>query len=398
MRKTLSNLFWPFLSGLAGTVFYAAGTFLWNNAPSSDDPRAVVGSFFTYIAASFWAMAILLLLALLLKRLSYRTADQMSGSGPPLLMRQPSVSGRTFHISIVIGIVFTITIVTTGLIVIQRFIDWEVLKGASPTMVSLADEAGMSPKGKLAFLRTHPQFVSDTQMEAACASNTAANNSNGFIEQGCFVPTENRIYIRKMPSDLHNLEISTAAYEMLHPVYLSLHRSSRGSALDAAIESNFAKIHDTNLDAQVANFAKTEPGARDLELFSLLATGYSHISSDLAVYYAPYFDNIGATLAANNQVFQLFKTDQEQLNQLQAQIKRYDSLANAAYGTSVRWAHAGDQSKDDFYYISYKQYIAQENMAVGQYNQLLQVYNALATEYNGIQPVQRIQPTQAISQ
>ena len=399
MKKISTNLFWVFSAALVGGAFYVAGTFLWNNAPSTDDPEALASTFFTYIAVSFWAIAVLGLLWVFIKgifRPDPHVAQAVTAQGGET---SASSSRRLLGRSaIVLGLILAITLGTIGLVELQHFLDWRTVTTADPAMAALADQAGMSQKGRLAFLRTHPQLVSDAQMQAACASNTAANNSNGFIEQGCFVPTENRIYIRKMPTDLHNLEISTAAYEMLHPVYLSLHRSSRAAALDGAIEANFTALHDANLNAQVANFAKTEPGARDLELFSLLATGYSNLSTDLAAYYAPYFDNIGATVSANNHVLQLFRADQAQLNQLQVQIKHYDDLANSTYAASVRWANLGNQAKDDYYYNLYKQYISQENTAVGQYNQLLQVYNALATEYDGTQPVQKIQPTQTATQ
>lgn len=273
-----------------------------------------------------------------------------------------------------------------------------VLSHADPTMVALTQEAGMSRRGELVFLRAQPQLVSDSQMSTLCAQNTAANNSNGFIEQGCYVPTTNRIYLRHMPGNLHSLTVSTASYEMLHPVYLALHHGSQGTALDQAIEANFAAINDANLRSQVSNFAKTEPGARDLELFSLLGTGYSNLTPALSRYYAPYFTNLGATVASNQHVIQLFQSDQAQLAQLDVQIKRYDTLASVAYATSVRWAESGNQSEDDYYYHLYGQYLGQENTYITQYNQLLESYNALVTEYDGTQPVQQINPAQQQSQ
>jgi len=270
------------------------------------------------------------------------------------------------------------------------------LSHADPAMAALADEAGMSRAGKLVFLRAHPQLVSDSQMQAACSQNTAANNSNGFIEQGCYVTDTHRIFLRKMPDSLHKLEVSTAAYEMLHPVYISvsvLHKT----AVDQAIETSYNRVKDADLEAQVANFAKTEPGARDLELFSLLATGYTGLSSDLAQYYAPYFDNLGASVAANNQVKQLFKQSESQLQTIKAQIDEYDRLARNAYSASVVRARAGDQAGDDYYYNQYRQYLDQENAAINQYNTVLGSYNALVTEYNGSQPVSQINQAQTQS-
>jgi hypothetical protein len=278
--------------------------------------------------------------------------------------------------------------------VVHAVLDNYTLSHASPDMVALADQAGMSRAGKLVFLRTNPELVSDSAMQAACAENTAANNSNGFIEQGCYITGTHRIYLRRMPENLHALEISTAVYEMLHPVYVSL-TSAHKSAVDQAIEANYNRVKDADLEAQVANFAKTEPGARDLELFSLLATEYSGLSEDLTQYYAPYFDNLTTSKQANSQVKQLFKQSEAQLAQVKGQIDQYDKLARNAYATSVARAHAGDQAGDDYYYNLYRQYVSQENATIDQYNGVLSSYNALVTEYNGSQPVSQINPAKA---
>lgn len=286
----------------------------------------------------------------------------------------------------------------TAALAIGPISDSLTLAHADPAMVALAGQAGMSRKGELVFLRTQPQLVSDSEMQTVCADNTAANNSNGFIEQGCFDPSANRIYIRRMPADLQKLEASTAAYEMLHPVYLSIHDSKRGAALDQVIEMNYRSINDPQLQAQVANFAKTEPGARDLELFSLLGTGYTNLTNELAGYYMPYFSDISATVTANQQVSQLFKDDKAKLGELKGQIDHYHELADGAYAASVRWAHAGSQYWDDYYYAIYRQDVDQENATVNQYNQFLVTYNTLVTEYNGTQPVQQLHPASAQTQ
>lgn len=267
----------------------------------------------------------------------------------------------------------------------QPIADNITLSVADPVMVQLSQDAGMSRKGELLFLRTSPELVSDDQMKSSCASNTAANNSNGFIEQGCYDTSTNRIYIRKMPDDLYNLEVATAAYEMLHPAYISLAGTSQSSELNSDIEENYTAINDSYLNGQVSNFEKTEPGAKDLELFSLLGTGYSGLSSSLASFYAPYFDNIQKSVNANNQVLQLFSNDESQLSALDKKIKQYNSWANTAYQNSVDWAYAGDQYETDYNYNIYKQDIDSENSDIDQYNTILDQYNYLVSEYNGSQ-------------
>lgn len=279
--------------------------------------------------------------------------------------------------------------------------DYLTIAGANPTMVKLAHDASMSREGELVFLRADPQLVSSSQLSQECPA--AQTNNDGFIEQGCYVPnqsdpTTGNIYLLKMPSALYNVEVTTAAYEMLHPVYFSLTQDSgAGSSLNQSIENNFNTLKDANLTAQVGNFAKTEPGARDNELFSILGTEYSDLSSDLAAYYSPYFSNIGTDVSLNNQINQLFQNDQSQLTQLQNTINTDNSDANTAYKDSVGWANEGNEYEDNYNYNIYSQDIDNANSTIDQYNQLLTQYEVLVDQFNG-QPFSQDTPTQTQTQ
>jgi hypothetical protein len=313
-------------------------------------------------------------------------------------------------------VVIIVVCVVLGIVIFwNQLTDWYVIATGNPTIVKLAQEADMTTRGEVLFLQMDPELVSDSDMETDCSSNAAANNSNGFIEQGCYIPNQNdpttgKIYLREMPSDYHNLEVVTAAYELLHPVYASLVQSGQETPLNASIESNFKSNEDSNLDTQVANFAKTEPQARDDELFSLLGTEYPGISSDLLSYYSPYFgDSLETVSTLNSQIFTAYNNDQSQLTQLQTTITNDDNTANqalsdanTAYYDSTTWADVGNQAEDtrnyDIYvqdFNIYKNDIADENDTIDQYNALIDKTNTLITEYTGTQPVNQAQGVQA---
>ena len=255
----------------------------------------------------------------------------------------------------------------------------------------------MSKTGELLFLRSKPQFVSDLQMRKYCSGNAAANNKNGFIEQGCYVPNSSNssrgnIYIREMPANLYDQEIVTAAYEMLHTVFFKI--GIQNSSLVQAVEANYANLHNNVLTSQVNNFAITEPGYRDLELFSLLGTEFSTVTPTLANYYAPYFTNRSLTVNSYSSVTSTFQNEQNQLAQLKVNIAQEDSSANKAYADSLAWANVGNAYEDSYNYNIYKNYIAQENASISQYNQLSVEYNTLVTQYNGTQPVSTLSQVQ----
>jgi len=282
-------------------------------------------------------------------------------------------------------LVFSVVILA---IIYQPIANQLTIWGADPVMVTLAQQASMSREGELLFLRANPQLDSDSQMKSDCPSN------DGFIEQGCYNPQTNRIYIREMPRNLYNVEIVTAAHEMLHIVYIEL-SSSGDASLNQAIESNYSSINDPELNTQVANYAKIEPGAKDIELFSLLGTEHSNISDGLSNYYVPYFTNINIVVAYNTQILNTFKNYESQLNELKKRIDSYTNAAKIAYSNSVSWARVGNARQNDYNYNIYVADVNAANKAVDQYNQLLESYNKLVTEYNGTPPVAQIPSTQA---
>ena len=181
---------------------------------------------------------------------------------------------------------------------------------------------------------------------------------------------------------------------MLHPVYESI-VSSGDTRLNSIIEAEY-KSHsgDSSLKALVKAFAKTEPGARDEELFSIFGVNYSDISTDLYNYYMPYFADRNLTTAADNQVDELFRSYSSQLKQLKATIKHDHDLANTAYYDSLSWANVGNQYETNYNYNIYRNDINLENEAVNQFNQILDNYNTLVEQYNGTQPISPISNAQ----
>jgi hypothetical protein len=278
--------------------------------------------------------------------------------------------------------------------------DYFTIRDANPAMVKLAQQAGMSRQGEVLFLRTNPQIDSDTQFPNDCS--TASSNSNGESVLGCYVSSTNRIYILQMPNDLYDEEVSTAAYEMLHPVYDDLLQSGSNN-VNQAIESAYSAVESDpssctdDISSMVGVFAKTEPGARDNELFSLLGTECDNLPSDLLSYYSPYFANIYDDVADNQQVSDLLQNDLTQINQLNTTINQLNSkIATDLYDTES-WDGI-NESEFNYDYNIYSQNIDTANNDIDQYNQLVNQYNSVNIALNGGQPVSQIQNVQSQSQ
>jgi len=295
----------------------------------------------------------------------------------------------------VFGAVLVILVV--GAVLWGRISDYITISSANPTMVQLAEAAGMSKRGEVLFLRTHPVLETGAQFEQDCSTTTSNNNGEEVL--GCYEPSTNRIYISSMPSDLYNEEVATAAYETLHPIYISLDKTDSAN-LNSAIESAFSTdaTDSSDCDSDIAplikTFATTEPGARDNELFSLLGTSCGTLPDNLANFYTPYFTNIDLAVASDQAVNNLFQNDQNQLTQLNNTINQDYSDANTAYTDSVDWANDGNQYEDNYNYNIYTQDFNAAQTAVNQYNQIVGQYNSLNNALTGGQPINEIQSQQ----
>jgi len=152
---------------------------------------------------------------------------------------------------------------------------------------------------------------------------------------GCY--DGQRIYIYNVTnSQLDGIREETAAYEMLHAAYKRIGGDDK-KKLDSLIEAEYAKQADPSTAATVAYFAKYEPGERDNELFSVIATQYSRISPDLESYYSRFFNDRQVLVTLYNKysnVFTNLSTQSTNLyNEIMSQNQKIET-DKAAYETA----------------------------------------------------------------
>jgi len=219
---------------------------------------------------------------------------------------------------IVSTIVTAICIVAAAYVVInrQQVIDqinfWEYKP--SSLMASFAERSSMSSEGQFLFYSAKPELQTQDSFNASCPNT---NPTMAII--GCYNGQQIFIY------DITNTQLDgirdvTAAYEMLHAAYKRL-SSADLKTVNQLIEDEYAKQGDDAMKNLVKYFATTEPGERDNELFSMIATQLPNISPQLEQYYSRYFDNRQTLVALYNQYSGVFKRLSDQSTQLAGQLK-----------------------------------------------------------------------------
>jgi len=157
----------------------------------------------------------------------------------------------------------------------------------------LSTQSGMNDHGKALFYSTSPELVDYTTLLKYCpTSNTNAQ------EFGCYVPTNNKIYILSISdSRLASMMAVTAAHEMLHKAYSSLispdltYADDGLNAFVAAIKSSPDSQQNKDLTDMMKPYVD-EGASQDTienELHSLIGTELYVTNQNLLSHYNYYF-------------------------------------------------------------------------------------------------------------
>lgn len=238
-------------------------------------------------------------------------------------------------------------------------LDWWYLRNyhPSPQVAALADQATMTATGRRLFYRANPQIVTSRAAMLRYCNVT----DNRIAELGCYLSTDHIYLLQISDPALRNEMITTAGYEMLHSAYQRMSGSQR-RRMDARMEQVAAHITDPDILSQMQIYAKTEPGARDDELYSVLGTEYAQLPPDLEAHYATYFSHRDKLVAYNRQFNQTF-------SQLHTQIAQLDASIKATKAQMQTYLSDGEISRYNALVPSVNQQIATYNQQVGQYNQ-----------------------------
>lgn len=183
----------------------------------------------------------------------------------------------------------------------------------SSSVVALADRSAMSDDGRFLFYASKPTIASKEQFNVNCQK---------MIEKtailGCY--TKRQIYVYDITdSRLDGIREVTAAHEMLHAVYDRLGRAEKNQ-VDSLIERETTNLTDKKLQERLALYDKTEPGERNNELHSIIATEIKNISPELEKHYSQYFKDRQAVVKLAESYSRVFREIEDEQTRLVAEI------------------------------------------------------------------------------
>lgn len=259
----------------------------------------------------------------------------------------------------------------------------------SSQIATLSDRIAFTDKGKFLFYASHPQIEGKGTFNAKCGGH----EHNAAI-LGCYVA--NTIYLYDITDErLDGIKEVTAAHEMLHAVYQRLGDAEKAS-VNTLLAAEYAKLQNNkDLAERMDFYARNEPGQRDNELHSIIATEVASISPELEAHYAKYFSNRAIVVGlyeGYNQEFQRLQAQKDELSAQLDTLKASIDSATATYDARVVAVEAEIQQFKDRTYTSQSQLdrdqatlqrqITAVNAERDRINALIRQLNVLAEEYN----------------
>jgi hypothetical protein len=167
---------------------------------------------------------------------------------------------------------------------------WHFLRyEPSEVVLRLAEDAGMSDKGKRLFYRFSPQSVDDSALREHCGGN---------VRHGCI--NGRSIYIRQYDIDnRYEQAVVTAAHEMLHVVYDRLSKEEK----DALINKINQQLQKSGGQAVQRKLSSYPPLEYYNEAHSFIGSEVSRLATELESHYAPYFSDRSRSVKAYNSAY-----------------------------------------------------------------------------------------------
>ena len=215
-------------------------------------------------------------------------------------------------------VVALVSVAITGLLLVNRqyVIDTVSVWQYQPTdeISGFVDRTSMSDTGEFLFFASRPSLEGTQAFNDKCSRH---EKSTAIL--GCY--DSRQIYIYDVPNPkLDGIREVTAAHEMLHAAYLRLTDTEKDN-VNTLVEAEYAKLsNDVNFSERMAFYARTEPGERDNELHSIIATEVASISPELEKYYGAYFDDRSKVVALHAKYASIFALLQARGEELSAEL------------------------------------------------------------------------------
>jgi hypothetical protein len=253
----------------------------------------------------------------------------------------------------------------------QVFLDQYALATFHPGagVAAIEPQLGLTTTARAVFYRAQPRLDNKTSFNSDCET------SRGELELGCFY--RGQIYILQIENTslAPEMEVVTA-HELLHAAWVRLSAAER-QHLTTELEQAYANLHNDDLTARMADYAKSEPGQEANELHSILGTEQAALPADLEAYYQRYFTNRAAIVAAHASYEGVFNSRRAELEQELGTIRSLKGQLAVVNRQLDSYRAAGQIDQ-------YNALVPRQNKLVDDINSRIDRYRVGVDEYNAL--------------
>ena len=193
----------------------------------------------------------------------------------------------------------------------------------SQEIEQIANNAGMSEKGKFYYYASQPKLDSTSDFNDECR-----RKEQGNAILGCY--KEQRIYIYDIDDErLNGVKEVTAAHEMLHAAYDRLNEADK-KKINKLLADEANKIQDESFAERMEYYRRNQPGQHYNELHSIIGTEIKQISTELESYYQKYFNDRSKVVALHAKYSDKFSDLQQGTNRLCSELETLSVKINGA--------------------------------------------------------------------
>ncbi len=253
--------------------------------------------------------------------------------------------------------------------------DWYLLATYHPPQIvsQLASVDGMTNYAKDLFYLNRPAIEGKSAFAANCS-----NKDNQTHVIGCYHDGDNGIFLLNVTDpQLNGIIPVTAAYEMLHAGYARLSKTEQTSIDNQMWQFYQGHNLGTEIKAQMASYAVTEPGAKYDELYSVLGTEVAALPAQLENHYKLYFKNRASIVRTYQNYQAAFNSRENSIAAYNKELTTLLSQINASKNQLTVLQNSITQQQNTL-----NQYQASGNFSA--YNINVLGYNALINQYNDL--------------
>ncbi len=303
-------------------------------------------------------------------------------------------------VGVITSIIVCLVLITSAALIVlfrQRIVDQMTVWQFKPSdqISNIAKRDGMSDYGKFLFYASQPELDAAQYFNSVCSR---IETTTSIL--GCY--SNYRMYIYDVTNtQLDGIREVTAAHETLHAAYVRLGKDEKDK-VNVLLEAEYKKLENNKDFAElIAFYDRTEPGERDNELHSVIATEVVDMAPALETYYKQYFSdrqNVVQLYVKYNGVFQDLATKASSLSDQLTALAKTITDESAQYNIDAQTltqdvtafdkrAKIGDftsQGQFDTERAVLSARITSTNTKSKSINSDIAKYNAILDEYNSI--------------